>query len=68
MGFCSFIEKRCNRFYFRMRLPVDIAALIDRSHVVASLQTGDLRLTKHRPGWGHADQDREHAGVGRHRL
>jgi hypothetical protein len=48
MGFCSFIEKRCNRFYFRMRLPVDIADLIDRSHVVASLQTGDLRLAKQR--------------------
>jgi integrase len=48
MGFCSFVEKRCNRFYFRMRLPVDIAAIAGRSHVVSSLQTDDLRLAKRR--------------------
>lgn len=48
MGFCSFIEKRCNRFYFRMRLPVDLAPILGRSHVVASLQTDDLRLAKQR--------------------
>ncbi|WP_407932522.1 DUF6538 domain-containing protein [Acidiphilium iwatense] len=37
MALCSFVEKRRNRYYFRARLPVDIARAIGRSHVVASL-------------------------------
>jgi integrase len=41
MGVCSFVERRQNRYYFRVRLPVDIATVLGRTHVVTALRTSD---------------------------
>ncbi len=46
MSGCSFVEKRSNRYYFRVRLPVDLVPVAGRSHVVASLFTSDPRAAK----------------------
>ncbi len=46
MSGCSYIERRGSRYYFRMRLPLDIAAISGRTHVVSTLSTSDARVAK----------------------
>lgn len=46
MSGCSYIHKRGSRYYFRVRLPIDIAIVVGRTHVVAGLLTSDLRVAK----------------------
>jgi len=43
-----YLEKRRCRFYFRARLPADVAGLIGKSHVVLSLETDVPALAKMR--------------------
>jgi hypothetical protein len=46
MSGCSYVERRGGRYYFRARVPLDIAAIIGRTHVVAALGTADTRVAK----------------------
>lgn len=48
MGLCSFIERRRRLYYFRIRLPSDIAQVLQRTHVIASLRTSDPAAAKTR--------------------
>jgi hypothetical protein len=46
MSDCSYVERRGSRYYFRVRVPLDIVAIAGRRHVVAALGTADARGTK----------------------
>jgi integrase len=46
MSGCSYVERRGSRYYFRVRVSLDIAAIIGRTHVVAALGTADARVAK----------------------
>ncbi|WP_298161836.1 site-specific integrase [Acidocella sp.] len=46
MAMCSYVEKRRQRYYFRARLPGEMAGMLGRTHVVGSLLTGDSRIAK----------------------
>ena len=46
MSGCSYVERRGSRYYFRVRMPVDIAAITGQTHVVAALGTADARVAK----------------------
>ncbi|HQT90147.1 MAG TPA: hypothetical protein PK677_16710 [Acidiphilium sp.] len=46
MALCSFIERRRQRYYFRVRVPTDIAPILRRTHLIASLQTGHSGAAK----------------------
>src|SRR5579862_6175814 len=48
MAMCSYVERRRQRYYFRARLPGETAAMFGRTHVLASLLTGDSRAAKFR--------------------
>ena len=50
MALCSYVEKRRNRYYFRIRLPAEIVAVAGRTHVAASRGTGDPRVAKNQFG------------------
>ena len=46
MSRVSYLERRGSRYYFRGRLPLDLAGLAGRSHVVFALGTADQRAAK----------------------
>lgn len=46
MSGCSYVERRGSRYYFRTRIPLDLAVVTGRTHVVASLGTSDQRIAK----------------------
>jgi site-specific recombinase XerD len=46
MGLCSFVIRRGQRYYFRVRVPRIISIATGREHVVVSLKTGDLKTAK----------------------
>ncbi|WP_407932558.1 MULTISPECIES: DUF6538 domain-containing protein [Acidiphilium] len=53
MTLCSFVERRRQRYYFRVRLPREIVPILGRTHVVASLGTGEsaaARVCRHLTG------------------
>ena len=46
MALCSYVERRRQRYYFRVRLPSGIGRLLGQSHVIASLVTRDPGAAK----------------------
>ncbi|WP_026440631.1 DUF6538 domain-containing protein [Acidocella facilis] len=46
MAMCSYVERRRQRYYFRARLPADLAFVLEQTHVVGSLMTNDARVAK----------------------
>jgi len=44
MSGCSYVERRGSKSYFRVRMPVDVAAMAARTHNVVSLGTADARI------------------------
>jgi integrase len=46
MSGCSYVERRGSRYYFRVRVPLDVVAIAGRTHVVAALGTADARVAK----------------------
>jgi site-specific recombinase XerD len=46
MGLCSFVIRRGQRYYFRVRVPRPISMATGRVHVVVSLKTCDLKTAK----------------------
>ncbi|WP_366523590.1 DUF6538 domain-containing protein [Acidocella sp.] len=50
MSGCSYVERRGSRYYFRVSVPLDIAAIAGRTHVVAALGPPLLRRQHHKHG------------------
>ncbi len=46
MALCSYVERRRERYYFRLRVPPLAGAVLGREHVVASLLTRDAAQAK----------------------
>lgn len=46
MGLCSYVEKRRERYYFRVRRLTEAAGILGRTHVVGSLLSNDSRVAK----------------------
>ena len=46
MAVCSFVVRRCQRYYFRIRVPRPLALATGRSQVVLSLKTANLGTAK----------------------
>jgi hypothetical protein len=48
MGGQEYLQVRRGRWYVRVRVPADLVQVIGRTHVLRSLQTGDVRLARQR--------------------
>jgi len=48
MALCSYVERRRQTYYFRLRLPAGTDTLLGRTHLIASLGTRDPRTAKTR--------------------
>jgi len=46
MSACSYVQRRGSKYYFRVRIPVDIAAVVGQTHIVSALATADAGTAK----------------------